>query len=91
MEYDGEGVTAPDQRIEAARWLIPGRLVQRAAEPSYDTRNMLAREAIRQLEQQKTCPGSRNLSAVSVQDRSGLELAPVSSNRNGAVNPRGAV
>jgi len=30
---DGGGVTAPDQRIEAALRLIPGRLVQRATYP----------------------------------------------------------
>src|SRR5258708_11147703 len=30
---DGGGVTAPDQRIEAALRLIPGRLVERATYP----------------------------------------------------------
>jgi len=64
---DGGGVTAPDQRIEAALWLIPGRLVQRATYPPrtghrnrWPVRNRGSRM------RRKTLTGDRTTSGVRV-------------------------
>jgi hypothetical protein len=48
LDHGGGGVTAPDQRIEAACRLIPGGPVKRATEPPWPRWEPLVRKAARQ-------------------------------------------